>query len=67
MSEVEKTENIAYLSDGVYVEYTGYSFILRANDHRDGYCTDTIHLEPFAIEDLNRFVKRMRGKNETGN
>ena len=60
MNELYKNHD--YLGDGVYVEYTGYSFILRANDHREGYRTDTIHLEPEAISALNRFVERMKDK-----
>lgn len=55
-------ESADYLGDGVYIEYTGYSYILRANDHREAYCTDTIHLEPSVIAALNRFVTRMEQK-----
>lgn len=63
----ENTENMDYLGDGAYVEYTGYSYILRANHHTDSQCTDSIHLDNHALESLNRFVARMRAKHETRN
>ena len=55
-------ENIDYMGDGVYIEYTGYSFILRANDHREHYCTDTIQIETQVLEAINRFALRMQHK-----
>ncbi len=51
-----------YLGDGAYIEYDGFGFILRANDHRDQLCTDKIYLEPRAIILLNEFVKRIQSK-----
>jgi hypothetical protein len=35
-----------YAGDGVYVEYDGFGFWLRANHHTDALCTDKIYLEP---------------------
>lgn len=49
-----------HLGDGVYVEFDGHMFVLRANDHRDGYCTDKIYLEQSVIEALKRFVARVK-------
>lgn len=58
-----KEKNICdYLGDGVYIEWDGYSFCLRANDHRDNYCTDKIYLEPNVIKALNRFVERVNSE-----
>jgi hypothetical protein len=51
-----------YLGDGVYIEFDGYAFWLRANDHRDNYCTDKIYLEPSVINALNRFVERVNNE-----
>jgi hypothetical protein len=48
-----------YMGDGVYVEFDGYAYWLRANDHRDGYCTDKICLEPYVLDNINKFRKRM--------
>ena len=45
-----------HIGDGVYVEYTGYSVILRANNHLDP--TDTIHLNIGIIDKLNEFVSK---------
>jgi len=49
-----------YIGDGVYIEFDGHSFVLRANDHRDGYCTDKIYLEKSVMEALKRFVDRVK-------
>ena len=53
------TKNMDYMGDGVYIEWDGYAYWLRANDHRDGYCTDKICLEPSVLAAINRFVARM--------
>ena len=58
-------ENKDYIGDGVYVEWDGFAYWLRANDHRDEKCTDKICLEPNVLAALNRFVERMENqKNE---
>ena len=44
-----------YAGDGVYMEFTGYDIVLRANDHRNP--TDTIHLEKDVLEAIIRFAK----------
>lgn len=49
----------SYLGDGLYVEWDGYNFWLRANDHRDEYCTDKVCLEPSVLDNLNKFAKKM--------
>jgi len=38
--KIEKT----YLGDGLYAEYDGYQFALKANDDKNP--TDTVYLEP---------------------
>lgn len=38
--------NPEYLGDGVYIQITGYGYVLRANDHRPSHCTDEIYIEP---------------------
>jgi hypothetical protein len=53
-------ENQDYLGDGVYAEWTGYSVILKANDHH--HPTDTIHLERNELEALKRFYERHSGQ-----
>ena len=45
-----------YLGDGVYVEFDGYGFVLKANDNRNP--TDTIYLEPAVLAALNSFVAK---------
>ena len=45
-----------YIGDGVYVEFTGYSIILKANDHKRP--TDVIHLEESVLKALNRFAEQ---------
>lgn len=48
-----------YLGDGVYVEFDGFGFTLKANDHL--HPTDTIYLDPCVISQLNLFVEKMKG------
>jgi hypothetical protein len=45
----------SYIGDGVYVEFTGYSVILRANDPK--FPSDTIHLEQNELSSLVRFAR----------
>jgi len=54
----------AYMGDGVYIEFTGYSFVLRANHHTHSQCTDEIHLEPQVLEAINRYANRVIGEAE---
>lgn len=55
-------ESADYLGDGMYIEWDGFAYWIRANDHRDTHCTDKICLEPKVIDALNRFVTRMEQK-----
>lgn len=59
---MNQEKNMEYLGDGVYVEYTGFSYILRANHHTSKECTDEIHLEPFVLQNLNLFLEKFGGK-----
>lgn len=52
--------NIEYIGDGVYVQFDGYGYELRANDHR--FPTDKIYLEPEVFESLLRFEKQCENK-----
>lgn len=47
------TPNRIYLGDGVYVEFTGYDFVLKTQREDEHY----IHLEPEAIRSLVNFAK----------
>lgn len=44
----------AYIGDGVYIMFDGWSFVLTAENGITA--TDTICLDLNAIEDLNRYV-----------
>lgn len=57
-----KKDNQDYMGDGVYIEWDGYAYWLRANDHRDGFCSDKICLEPSVLRAIKRFEQRMDGK-----
>ncbi len=60
-----KPETQRYLGDGVYIQWDGYAYWLRANDHRDAYCTDKICLEPAVINAMKKFISNMENvKNE---
>jgi hypothetical protein len=43
-----------YIGDGVYVEYDGFSYILKAND--SVFPSDTIVLEPDVFNSLLKFI-----------
>jgi hypothetical protein len=47
----------AYLGDGVYINFDGYSYVLTAENGIEA--TDTIYLEPIAIDNLNRYVRNV--------
>lgn len=55
-------ENRYYLGNGLYIEYTGYSYILKANNHIALYCTDFIEIDSEIIEEIFKFKKRMENK-----
>lgn len=51
-----------YLGDGVYAQWDGYGFWLRANHHTDEQCTDKIYIEPSVLESFNRWHKHLTGQ-----
>lgn len=63
MNEDER-KNHCYLGDGVYAEWDGLAIVLRANDHRDGLCTDKIYLEPYVLDNLNTFFNHIVKQNQ---
>lgn len=48
-----------HLGDGAYVSFNGYSYEFRVNDHRNPV---VMELEPFAVEALLRFCRRMEAE-----
>ncbi len=55
-------EHKAYVGDGVYIEWDGYAYWLRAIDQRDKYCTDVICIEPEVLAAINKFVTIIENK-----
>lgn len=53
--DAKKQENYAYLGDGLYVHYTGYSYDLSVNDHRN---PPVASFEPEHIKNLTDFMRR---------
>jgi hypothetical protein len=53
-----------HLGDGVYVEFDGYSVILKANSHETP--TDTICLEPFVIAAFERWLAVLKADLTSG-
>jgi hypothetical protein len=53
---------IDYMGDGVYIEWDGYAYWLRANDHRDSRCTDKICLESSVLSNIVKFAIKMESK-----
>lgn len=49
------TENIEYIGDGVYAEYSAGDILLRVGDHRN---EPVVTLEPEVYEKLVEFVDR---------
>lgn len=45
-----------YIGDGVYVEFDGYGYWLKAND--PNHPTDKIYLEPQVLTQLINFLQR---------
>ena len=64
---MDDNKNKDYLGDGVYAEFDGYNIWLRANDHRDGFCTDKICIEPSVLDAMNRFYQRMTQQKDSVN
>lgn len=64
MNEQESTKLMDYMGDGVYIEFTGYSFILRANHHLQSECTDSIEIEKNVLDAINRFALRMENESK---
>jgi len=61
---IEPPENLKYqdyAGDGVYVQYDGFGFWLRANHHTDALCTDKVYLEPETLAAFNRIAQRLIG------
>jgi hypothetical protein len=59
-------ENHTYLGDGLYAESTPMHIILRANDHRDNFCTDKVYLEKgILLSFIAWLVEIKRTKNDS--
>ena len=56
------TDNISYLGDGVYIQFDGFGYILRANHHKEDYCTDQIYIEPEVFTSLIKFDEIIKNK-----
>ena len=52
--------NETYLGDGLYVEFDGFQFVLKANDPMNP--SDKVYLEPRVLDALNIFAKKVYGK-----
>ncbi len=59
MGEASLIHNMpkAYLGDGAYVRFTGYSFVIYTSDGIS--IQNEVHLEKHELEALDRFVKQM--------
>ena len=58
---IEKmNKNIDYMGDGVYIEFDGFGYIIRANHHEQDSCTDQIYIEPSVLKKITNFVLRMQ-------
>ena len=57
------TDNVSYLGDGVYIQFDGFGYVLRANHHEEHTCSDQIYLEPNVLTRLNDFVNKMKSDN----
>lgn len=49
-------QNEEYLGDGVYAVFDGWLISLLANDRNNP--TDTVHLEPEVLNNLNMFASK---------
>ena len=52
-------DNIGYMGDGVYIQFDGYGYTLRANHHDEHFCNSQIYIEPDVLEMINKFAKQM--------
>lgn len=57
----EERERREHLGDGLYVYYTGYSYELSVNDHRN---PPVAIFEPMHVAKFNQFRKRMEANRE---
>lgn len=48
-------EQAIYIGDGVYLEFSGYDFVLKTDRGSDGF--HFIHLEPEALQKLAAFAR----------
>ena len=46
------SDDISYMGDGVYIQFDGYGYILRANHHSEDSCTDQIYIEPDVLKNI---------------
>jgi len=53
-----------HLGDGAYVAWNGYAVVLMANSHLNP--TDTVELEPYALDKLLEWVSRLKKSLEAG-
>ena len=54
---------VAYLGDGLYVDYDNYQLRLMANSPTEP--TDTVYLEPAVWHNLVAYVERLKAGQET--
>ncbi len=57
--DTEERKYHAHLGDGVYAQFDGYGFWLRANHHSDEHCTDKIYIEPSVLKNLNEYYAHL--------
>ena len=55
---------IEYMGDGVYIEYDGYGYWLRANHHSSQLCDHEIYLEPSVLINMNNFAKMVASQKD---
>lgn len=53
--QIERLQMQEHIGDGVYVQYDGYSVIIRVNDHRS---PPAVTLEPNVLIALTRFMEQ---------
>jgi len=58
----EERKKHSYIGDGVYAQFDGFGFWLRANHHTDEMCTDKIYIEPSVLKSLNDFYAHLTRK-----
>jgi hypothetical protein len=56
------SDDISYMGDGVYIQFDGYGYILRANHHSEDSCTDQIYIEPDVLKKIINFDKTIVSK-----